>query len=111
MKWLLFAGLGILTFGIILNYTVNNASWPLVLIIGGVTLKVTYILVKIIKTNYRPGWEILLLFCGLLLFFTGLYLSPHANAGVISLSTLLKVTGVLLKVAFVIFFILKTRNK
>lgn len=111
MKLLLYAGLGILTVGIILNYLLDNASWPLVLIAGGVTLKVVFITFKIIKSNYRPGWEILLLGSGLLLFFAGLYLSPHANAAIISMPTLLKITGVLLKAAFVIFFILKTRIK
>lgn len=109
MRWLLFSGLGILTLGLVLNFT-SEKSWPVALIITGVGLKIIYIIVKMIKSRYRPAGEVVFLVTGLLLFFTGLYLAPHANAGIFSISTLLKITGIALKLVFVVLFIRKTNR-
>lgn len=110
MKWLLFLGLGLLTLGVVFNRVFNDAIWPLVLIFAGVGLKATYIFLKISKSNYRPGTEMWYLASGLIIFFTGLYLSPHADAGIISFPNFLKITGITLKVVFVVLFIRKTRR-
>ena len=109
MKWLLFAGLGILILGVVLNYFVEN-TWPVALIILGAGLKIVYIVFKINNKRYRPGKEMSFLAGGLLFFFTGLFLSPYAEMEVLSIPVVLKTIGIALKVVFVILFIRKSKG-
>jgi len=80
----------------------------LILIITGITLKVIYILAKVKSGEYKPGKELLFLVVGLILFFTGLYLK-NSNQSMIDPIYLI-VSGLTLKVIFIIKFILIVRS-
>lgn len=105
-KWSLFVGLAILTTGIILKFVMENPVVPWLIIITGVVFKIYFILNKIIKTGYQPGYELLLLMLGLTLFFFGMYL----KSSVFFIEPVyFKIVGILFKVSFIIFFIRKTK--
>lgn len=111
MKWLLFVGLGLLLLGVVFNRLIEDAVWPVILLLTGVGLKFTYIAFKIIRNGYRPGTEMLFLISGLLLFFTGLHLSPDANTEIVSFPNALRLTGVVFKIIFIVLFIRKIRQE
>ena len=106
-KWILFAGIAMLIAGIIIRKTTGLANEGLFMILTGVSLKTFYIIRKARRGEYVPGKELIFLFAGLGLFLTGLYLKApdgfaYAPAMIIS--------GISLKVIFIILFILKTRK-
>lgn len=107
-RWTLFIGIILLIAGIIIRKTTGLAIEGLVLILVGVLFKTYYIISKARSGEYKPGIELLFLLVGLGLFLGGLYLKSidgftYAPAMIIS--------GITLKVIFIILFILKTRNK
>jgi hypothetical protein len=106
-KWTFFAGIILLTIGIILRKTTAYGTEAIVLIVLGVLLKVYYIIMKARSGEYIPGMELLLLFVGLIMFFSGLYLRYHEPP----FSPLwLMIPGISLKIGFIILFIKKTRK-
>ena len=111
MRWLLFVGLGLLMLGIVFNRLTEDAVWPVLVLLTGVGLKFIYISFKIIRNGYRPGVEMLFLVTGLILFFTGLHLSPDANTAIVSFPNALRLTGVLFKIIFIVLFIRKIRQE
>lgn len=102
-KRLLYAGLTILTIGVLFKYLTNYQITAQVLIITGVVGKLIYLAMKIKKSIYRPGVELILLFVGLVVFFTGIYLRSN-NFDAYSY---FMITGIALKVAFIVMFIRK----
>lgn len=106
-KWTLFAGILLLTLGIILRKTTELGSEGLILIIVGVTFKTYYIISKARSGEYKPGYELIFLFVGLGMFLTGLYLRSHEPP---FSPALLIVPGISLKVVFIVLFIIKTRK-
>lgn len=106
-KWTLFAGILLLVLGIILRKTTELGTEGLVLIIVGVGFKTYYIVNKARSGEYKPGYELIFLFVGLAMFMTGLYIRPYEPA---FSPALLIVPGILLKVLFIILFIIKTRR-
>jgi energy-coupling factor transporter transmembrane protein EcfT len=107
-KWLLFLGLLILTVGVVLRSTTDLYAWSLFLIVSGVVLKVFYLIKKSRGSAYRPGFEIVILIAGLLLFFTGLYFKKN---GADFNPYWLMGPGIGLKIAFVMIFIRKQAQK
>lgn len=103
-KGLLYLGLIMLTIGLLIRYLSAYQSIAFVLVIVGVMAKVIYLVSKIKKSTYRPGVELILLFVGLALFFTGIYMRSHNFAEVYPY---FMITGIILKVAFIIMFIRK----
>lgn len=108
-KWLLYAGLLLLTLGVFLKLIFDDSYWPLAVIILGVAIKVYFICSKISRKNYRPGSELLLLLTGLILFFSGIYFSSGETETMIHPTTL-KVSGITFKIAFVMLFIKKLKS-
>jgi low temperature requirement protein LtrA len=108
-KWPLYTGLSLLALGITLKASTSLALYPLLIILTGVGLKVLYIILKIIRKEYKPGLEMVTLFFGLALFLTGVFFfeSGLINHGA---SIALKITGITLKTTFVLLFIRKTRK-
>lgn len=106
-KWPLFLGIVLLTLGIVLGKTSNIEHLSLFLILSGVTFKVFYIAQKIRSREYRPGFEVLLLIVGLILFMGGIMLKKN---GIIEDASALKIVGISLKVSFIVMFIIKTRS-
>lgn len=107
-KYLIFAGIAFLASGILLNLLTDYSLMGKILIHIGVLLKVSYIIVKIIRREYKAGFEFVALGAGLALFLTGLYykgLPPEIDP------FWLMVPGILLKAAFVIIFIAKLRRE
>ena len=105
-KWPIFAGIILLTLGIVLKKTTDLSITAISLMTIGVVLKVYYIIIKIKRGEYTPGREFLLLLVGLIIFFSGLYLRYQESA--INPSILI-FSGISLKVAFIVIFIRKSR--
>lgn len=107
-KWTLFAGIALLIAGIIIRKTTGLAIEGLVMIIVGVLFKTYYIISKTRSGEYQPGFELAFLFVGLGMFLTGLYIrSPEPPFNPLWLI----ISGISLKVLFIIFFIIKINAK
>ena len=106
-KWTLFAGILLLVVGIIIRKVTGLETEGLILIIVGVTFKTYYIVNKARSGEYNPGYELIFLFVGLTMFMTGLYIRPYEPP---FNPALLIVPGVLLKVLFIVLFIIKVRK-
>jgi O-antigen/teichoic acid export membrane protein len=106
-KWTLFAGILFLILGIILRKATGLGTEGLILIIIGVALKTFYIVRKAQSGEYKPGYELIFLFVGLAMFMTGLYIRPYEPT---FSPALLIVPGILLKVLFIVLFIIKVRK-
>lgn len=107
-KWTLFLGIILLSAGIILRKATEFEITGLAVILIGVLFKTYYIISKARSGEYKPGYELVFLFVGLIMFLTGLYLrsqEPPFNPAYLIFS------GISLKVVFIILFIIKTRNK
>ena len=104
----LFIGILFLTTGIIIKKGFEYDLAGIVLIIGGVSLKTYYIVIKIRTGEYHPGVELGFLILGLILFFAGIY-SRSIEAGFNPY--VLIIPGISLKVLFVIAFIRKVRKQ
>jgi hypothetical protein len=106
LKWVLFLGILLLTTGIILRMFTEMRFVAILLIILGVLLKTIYIISKARSGEYKPGYELIFLFIGLCLFFSGLYFRTHKPAYPF---VFLMVSGLILKTAYIILFIVKVR--
>ncbi len=106
-KWILFSGLATLLIGILFRITIPENFMGLTLILFGVGLKTFYIIAKARSGEYQPGSELIILFFGLALFLTGIYLKYHDP---VFSPLLLIIPGLSLKVIFIILFIRKTKK-
>ena len=107
-KWTLFVGIILLVAGIIIRKSTELNVDGLVMILTGVLLKTYYIISKVRSGEYKPGYELIFLFVGLTMFLTGLYLKSHSP---LFNPLYLIAPGIMLKVLFIILFIIKTRSK
>jgi hypothetical protein len=105
-KWPLFAGILLLTAGIVVKIVTEIDLLGLLLIVAGASLKLYYIAKKIIVGVYKPGYEVLLLINGLFLLFFRNYLHLLINAVP---ATLFMAIGISFKITFIILFIRKTK--
>ncbi|WP_282136400.1 hypothetical protein [Seonamhaeicola maritimus] len=108
-KSLLFAGIILLLIGILIRKMTQMELMGLLLIIIGVTCKTVYIIKKAKSGEYKPGKELLLLILGLVLFLTGLYFKSLEHP--IINPIYLIITGIVLKVSFIIRFIQIVRSE
>jgi hypothetical protein len=106
-KIILFAGILLLITGVTVRKVSPFPSAGLFMILLGVALKTYYIVGAIRSGMYRPGAEMWLLFVGLSLFLGGLYLR---NKGFFIDPIYLIVTGLVLKILFVVRFIQLVRQ-
>ena len=106
-KWTLFAGIVLLIVGIIIRKTTDLGFEGLLMIIVGVAFKTYYIISKARSGEYKPGYELIFLFVGLAMFLSGLYIRSHEPP---FSPALLIVPGILLKILFIVLFIIKTRK-
>ena len=107
LKFVLFAGILLLTAGIILRMFTDTGFSAILLIIVGVVFKTYYIIEKARSGEYKPGYELIFLFVGLTLFFAGLYFRIHQPA---YHYVLLMVSGLILKMIYIILFVVKVRS-
>ncbi|MBN2807501.1 MAG: hypothetical protein JXR22_12660 [Prolixibacteraceae bacterium] len=107
-KWPLFAGIVLLLSGILLGALSAVEILPKVVIYAGVAFKVFYVVQEMLAGRYKPGYEISLLALGLVLFLSGMYLK---KTGADFPYLTLMVPGILLKVSFILVFILKARKQ
>ena len=103
-KWPIFLGLFLLTIGILLKTFTSIGVYAVLIILSGVGFKIYYIISKIRRGEYKPGFEMVLLFIGLVIFLTGVYFKSHPSA---IKPVYLMAPGILLKVLFVTSFIKK----
>ena len=102
-KGLLFIGIILLVFGIVLKKSTQMDALGLASIITGVTLKSIYILSKVRSGEYKPGKEVIFLIVGLILFFTGLYLRNINQTHIKPIYLI--ICGITFKLIFIIRFI------
>jgi len=102
-KGLLFIGIILLVFGIVLKKSTQMDTLGLASFITGVTLKSIYILSKVRSGEYKPGKEVAFLIVGLILFFMGLYLRKSNQAFIKPIYLI--VIGITFKIIFIIRFI------
>ena len=107
-KALLFIGIAMLITGILFRKIFSFEITGLILILTGVLMKTVYIIMKARSGEYMPGSELVFLFTGLGLFLSGLYLRSisfdYINPA------LMIVTGITLKVIFILLFVKKVRQ-
>ena len=108
-KLILFAGIVMLVAGIVLKPETNSPAWPYMLMTLGVGLKIYYVLLKILRGEYKPGYETLFLLAGLTLFFSGIYLRSVSYT--VLPPSWFMVSGIALKTTFIVAFILKTKQQ
>lgn len=106
-KWPLFLGVLLLVIGIIIRKMTDYTYSGVIIILIGVICKIFYITSKFKSGEYKPGYELAILYIGVIVFFTGMYLRSQE----ISLyPTLLMPIGISLKLVFILMFIKKTRK-
>jgi len=105
-KWKLFLGFVLLTLGIVLKLLTGQDTVAVSFILLGALLKVAHIVGMIKKNSYQPGIELVILGLGLLLFLFGLYFCQDD-----SLARFFIITGLVLKIVFVVQFIRKINSK
>ena len=105
-KWILFIGIALLTLGILLKKFSDLSIESLLLIAVGVLFKIYYIIQKARHNEYKPGYELLFLIVGLLLFAAGTYLKTHESP--VSPSFLI-IPGILFKITFIILVIINIK--
>ena len=76
-KWPLFAGIVLLVTGVLLRIFADLGHLPIFIIITGASFKIYYVILKIRDGEYKPGFEVFLLYLGLVLFFTGVFMKNH----------------------------------
>lgn len=101
-KWTLLAGITLLLTGIILRFTGMENYLYIPFMAAGGLLKIYYITSQIITGTYKPGYEILFLILGLMLFFSGIALKHTLHE---STYFFLILPGLALKFIFVLAFI------
>ena len=106
-KPILYIGILLLLVGIAVRKMSSYPLIGLVMILAGVGLKTFYIIAAIRSGLYKPGKELWLLFVGLTLFLSGLYLR---DTDFVVDPRLLIVIGLILKVLFIIRFIQLVRG-
>ena len=106
-KPILYIGILLLLVGIVVRKMSSYHLMGLVMILAGVGLKTFYIIAAIRSGLYKPGKELWLLFVGLALFLSGLYLR---DTDFFVDARLMIVIGLVLKVLFIIRFIQMVRE-
>ena len=107
-KPILFIGILLLVAGILVRRFLELPYVGLVFILSGVALKTYYIVAKARAGEYKPGGELWFLFIGLALFLGGLY--ARARGLDTYKPVYWMVTGIVLKVIFIVRFIQLTRR-
>jgi len=105
-KLLLFIGIFLLVIGILIRKLSDLDILGLILILTGVGCKTIYIIAKAKSGEYKPGKELIWLFLGLALFLTGLVLKSNSPG---MISTVLIISGLILKLLFILIFIRKVK--
>ncbi|MEN8125751.1 MAG: hypothetical protein ABFR32_11550 [Bacteroidota bacterium] len=105
-KWILYVGIILLMTGIILRKITDLDFEAILFIIVGLLFKVYFIISKARSGEYKVGYELVFLIVGLLMILSGIYLrlnDPTFN------SNFLILFGILLKVIFIILFIVNIK--
>ena len=105
-KKLLFIGIALLIIGIVFRKFTDMTGLGLSMILIGVGCKTIYIIAKAKSGEYKPGKELIWLFLGLALFLTGLVLKSNSPG---MISTVLIISGLILKLLFILIFIRKVK--
>ena len=105
-KKLLFVGIALLVIGIVFRKFTDMTGLGLSIILIGVGCKTIYIIAKAKSGEYMPGKELIWLFLGLALFLTGLVLRSNSPG---MISTVLIISGLILKLLFILIFIRKVK--
>ena len=101
-KKVLFTGIILLIFGILIRKMTSYELSGLSLILFGVFLKTLYIINKARSGEYKPGNELFFLFIGLSLFFSGIYLRSLQPG---MMGPILMIIGIVLKIIYIVLFI------
>jgi len=97
-----------LVIGIVLRTIGVWGMLPYLIIILGAFSKITYIVLSMKNNKYKAGYELLVLYSGLLMFFCGLYFRNNHSW---EYAQILIFTGITFKILFVVLFVRKLRLK
>ena len=106
-KWTLFGGILFVIMGIVLRRITELGFGPILLIVLGALLKTYYIFNKVKRGSYKPGYELIFLFGGLILFLSGIYMRSHQPA---FSPKILIFLGIFLKITFIVMFVIKVKT-
>lgn len=106
-KALFFTGLTLIISGILLKISTPETWISSVLISLGGTAKILFLVLTLRKNKLRPGYEMLFLLAGLALVILGAQLRKEPATLAFALPATL--SGLLLKVSFVLLFIRRLR--
>lgn len=101
-KWVLPTGVILLSLGIIFRFAGMENYIAIPLMATGGLLKIYYIALQIWRGFYKPGYELLFLIIGLMVFFSGIAMKYHTTN---NQYIYLMIAGLTLKVIFVVLFI------
>lgn len=105
-KWPLIGGVALLSLGIIFRFAGMESYIYFPLLAAGGILKIIYITNLLRNKIYKPGFEILFLVIGLLLFFSGIILKYQAIPSYIYFL----LPGLMLKLLFVVLLFRKAKS-
>lgn len=105
-KLFIYFGIVLLLGGIGLKAVSDLTLLPIILISAGALCKLSYLFLAIKKGTYRPGFELVLLLAGLILFFSGKRMQVNDET---VYSTVFMISGISLKLFFIFLFIRKIR--
>ena len=105
MRLILTAGIFLLIGGGYARFTGSGAA-PFLFSAGG-SCKIAYVIIAVKKGVYRPGYEIMFLFSGLVLLAAGI-ITRHISQESLYASSLIA-SAIALKLVFVLSFIKKVR--
>ncbi len=107
-KKFLYIGFMFLYIGILTRNLTDTLLLGNLFFFTGIGLKILFLILKIKTSNYKLGREVFLFITGLTLFLSGIYI-------VNSTSTILKpslmVSGILLKISFIVIVLKKIKTK
>lgn len=105
-KKYLYIGIVLLVTGIALRSLGIWGMFPYFLIGLGAANKLAYIILSMKHRKYKPGYELFVLYSGLAIFFTGLYLK---NNSLWEYASVLMAVGIAFKMGFLLLFMRKFR--
>lgn len=106
-KWILYFGILLLLSGLFFKTFSSIPLIPFLLILSGISFKLIYMFIKIFSGEYKPGFELIFLAIGLLLFIGSYQLQ---NYNYLIKPVFLKSLGICFKIVFIIVFIIKVRK-
>lgn len=107
-KKYLYLGIVLLVTGVVLRTLGLWGYTPYFLIVLGAVSKITFMYQSLKSRGLKLGYELLVLYAGLIIFFSGMYLR---NNNLWEFAWLMMIVGIFFKVSFVGLFVRRLKTK